>query len=587
MDVHATAVIKLLDGEKQCVIPLFQRRYSWSLRQWKTLWKDLEPHLGRPPGQLPPHFFGAVVALPWQVAPAGVNRHLIIDGQQRLTTISLLLAALRFCLGEPDASKVRDLYLINQYADETHRHKVLPTEADRPAYAAVIDGTDLQPFAKEPVVLAYHFFRKKLTDGDDTLPRQVLAALQHALHSVLITLSQQDDPYLIFESLNHKGQPLTQADLVRNYVLMHTASGDGGEAHQQEVHRTYWAPMEQRIREAVKRARPTGKRGKGKESEKAAKRAAAASDRALTEFFRADAMRCTGDIVSQSRVYEVMRDRLRALPDAASLEDEVARLADSSRHQAKFIDPSGVADEALADRLEALRRLRQTTPHPLLLELFESRKAGRLSPQELHDAVLYIESFILRRQLCGIPTNQLQRLFVTWAQGLRKDRPEQPRQWLLEEMRRGTGNRHWPTDAEFTHAILTQSQYGRSGVQLLLDRIERSRGHKERVDLKNATVEHVMPQKLNAGWRDEIGHKAAADHKLWVHRLGNLTLTAYNPELGNKPFTEKRKLYRDSHIDMTIAIAWAERWGYDAIERRGNELAAKACELWPGPVSTV
>ena len=214
MEVGSGSLIKFFDGEKQSVIPLFQRRYSWRERDWETLWRDLIAQIDPPPGR-PPHFFGAIVSMPWKHGPLNVSRHLIIDGQQRLITFALMLAALRDRVEGSERGRVEDL-LVNRHQSGELRPKVLPTQDDRTCFGRVIAGEQLAD--DSPLAKAAVFLRTRIEKLHD--PAALLTVLRERAVAVSITLSESDDPYLIFESLNHKGQPLTQADLVRNLVVL-------------------------------------------------------------------------------------------------------------------------------------------------------------------------------------------------------------------------------------------------------------------------------------------------------------------------------------------------------------------------------
>lgn len=249
MEASPAKVIQYFNGEKQNLIPLFQRPYSWKQNNWQTLWDDIMVQYDL--DNTSSHFMGAIVSVPARSVPVGVSKFLIINGQQRLTTISLLLCALRDSVDENSAARVQEVYLINKFREPEDTLKFTPTQADRENYTSIVMRKPLGPDASL-LTKAYQFFKDKLSNGIDpngekVQPSKVLATLEHTLQVVMINLGEADDPYLIFESLNFKGEPLTQADLVRNYILMqfrHSIS-DGGE--QKRIFTDYWRPLENQM----------------------------------------------------------------------------------------------------------------------------------------------------------------------------------------------------------------------------------------------------------------------------------------------------------------------------------------------------
>jgi uncharacterized protein with ParB-like and HNH nuclease domain len=250
MEASPAKVIQYFNGEKQNLIPLFQRPYSWKRSNWQTLWDDMMVQYDL--DEKSTHFMGAIVSVPARSVPVGVSKYLIIDGQQRLTTVSLLLCALRDTVDKNTADRIHEVYLTNRYRDPEDMLKFVPTQADRDRYRAIVLDRQV-PRDGSLMAEAYDFFKRQLVSGIDNNGDEgvdagrVLTTIEHALQVVMINLGDEDDPYLIFESLNFKGEPLTQADLVRNYLLMrfrHSVSV-GGE--QERIYSQYWSPMEKQL----------------------------------------------------------------------------------------------------------------------------------------------------------------------------------------------------------------------------------------------------------------------------------------------------------------------------------------------------
>jgi uncharacterized protein with ParB-like and HNH nuclease domain len=551
MEASPTKVIQYFNGEKQHLIPLFQRRYTWKESNWQSLWDDLMVQYDL--GESGTHFMGAIVSVPAYSVPVGVNKHLIIDGQQRLTTISLILCALRDCLDQNSAARIQEVYLTNRFRELEDTLKFVPTQADRDVYREIALDRQI-PDTDSLMVKAYHFFRERLNtdiDANDNpvIPAKVLTTLEHCLQVVMINLGNDDDPYLIFESLNFKGEPLTQADLVRNYILMrfrHSIS-TGGE--QDRVYSKYWEPLEQTLKEN------------------------------LTEFLRHYTMK-DGDDIKQGGIYAAIRTKLKSTDTADAVEAEVKSMQRFGEFYGTILGLIPEPNKAVRDRLENIRTLKVTVSYPLLLRLFDAYQAQKISDLELDNCLGLIESYIIRRAVCAVPTNTLNKLFIQWA----KNFPSTAHaKWLHDSMAAGSGGRRFPKDAEFAEAFLTHSQYKRGSTRFILCRLEKSFEHKEAVDLTTTTIEHILPQSLSPEWKNELGTNAEEIHATLIDTFGNLTLTAYNAELGNLPFADKKAKLENTHIELNRWILQKKNWRATEIETRAKYLLRKANQIWFGP----
>ncbi len=550
MEASPARVIQYFNGEKQNLIPLFQRPYTWVENNWQTLWDDLMVQYEV--GDAGTHFMGAIVSVPARSTPVGVSKYLIIDGQQRLTTVSILLCALRDVLDQNSASRIQEVYLTNRFRDLEDTLKFVPTQADRDVYRSIALDRQIPDNNKAiRMVAAYHFFKNRLlkgTDpnGDDVEPAKVLTTLEQCLQVVMINLGDDDDPYLIFESLNFKGEPLTQADLVRNYLLMrfHHSISTGGE--QERVYSNYWTPLEKTLQSN------------------------------LTEFLRHYTMK-EGDDIKKGGIYAAIRTRLKNMGSAEAVEAEVKSMQRFGEFYAEFLSPEQEVVASIRERLENIKDIKVTTSYPLLLRLFDARQAQSLSDIELEKCLGLIESFVVRRAVCGVPTNGLNKVFPQLA----KNFPATDYlQWLQRSLSSYSGTSRFPKDAEFASAFMTQPQYGRGNTRFILCRLEKSFKHKEPVDLSKATIEHVLPQTLNQSWKDELGSEPEKVHTTLVDTFGNLTLTGYNSELGNLPFLEKKAKLKNTHIELNRWILEQESWRIAEIEKRARELLLIANKIW-------
>ena len=553
--MHASPanIIDYFNGEKQNLIPLFQRPYRWDEEKWRTLWDDvmIQYELGDSAN----HFMGAIVSVPARSVPVGVSKYLIIDGQQRLTTIALLLCALRDCVDTRTADRIQEVYLTNRHREPEDTLKFVPTQADRDDFRAIALDRRI-PENGSLVGAAYRYFADRLKsaeDANDRLvePARVLSCLERALQVVMINLTDNDDPYLIFESLNFKGEPLSQSDLVRNYVLMRFRHSPTSGGEQERVYNQHWRPLENEL------------------------------GASLTEFLRHYSMK-EGEDIRQGGIYAAVKNRLRQLDSAVKVETEMATMRTCGGFYAKFLSPELETNGAIRRRLEHLKELEVKTSFPLLLRLFAARNDCALSDEDLEKCLVLVESFAVRRSVCGVPTNALSKLFLQWARNF-------PASgylgWLHAAMSDGKGNRRFPRDEEFAESFSKSPQYGRGATVFVLHELEKSFEHKEAVDLSATTVEHVLPQTLTEEWIAELGEDAEATHARLLNTIGNLTLTGYNSELQNAPFAEKKSRLQTTHIELNRWVLAQRAWRAEQIEARAQVLLPIATALWPGPVA--
>ena len=553
MEASPTQVIQYFNGEKQNLIPLFQRPYSWRLSNWKTLWDDVLVQYDAEDKSA--HFMGTIVSVPARSVPVGVSKYLIIDGQQRLTTVSILLAALRDSLDENSSARIQEVYLTNRFRDPEDTLKFVPTQADRDRYRSIVLDRNI-PDDQSLMSEGYAYFKNQLLkgvdpNGDPIDCAKVLTTVERALQVVMINLGDDDDPYLIFESLNFKGEPLTQADLVRNYILMRFRHSMSAGGDQERIFTTYWAPMEQRLGDNI------------------------------TEFLRHYAMK-GGDNVYQRGIYAATKVLLKGMDEPADVEAELVRMSSFSAIYASILEPSLEQTPSIRKRLINLKSLDVGTSYPLLLRLFEGRRAGEITVYDLEKCLWLIESFVVRRAVSVVPTNALNKLFLQWA---RQFPPENHVEWLHTSMSVGAGGRRFPNDIEFGENFKKFAQYGRGYTRYVLLRLEEAFGHKERVDLSNATIEHLMPQTMTNEWETEVGSNADSIHVRLKDTFGNLSLTGYNTELGNLPFREKKTKLANTHIELNRFVLEQNRWGEEEIIRRAETMFTTAINLWPGPLT--
>jgi len=542
MKASETNLQSIIEGTKQYVVPLFQRAYSWDTKNWNTLWTDLldlcEEEEARG------HFIGSIVTAPTDSVPQGVTKYLLIDGQQRLTTLFILLAVIRDQAkssgSEMLAQEIEEVLLTNRFKQGLEFWKLLPTQADREAFLQLLQiGETTQ---QTLIYKAFSFFKRQLKAGKGPDLVTLKNAIVNDLVLVSIVLHQDDNPHLIFESLNAKGTPLSQADLVRNFFFMKVSLDK-----QEGLYESYWEPLREQLQGS------------------------------LTEYVR-HFLTKDGEFVKQPDVYFTLKQRA----EGKSEEQIIAFLKELSKfgeYYVKLLRPSEEPSGVLRERLTRLHRIQVTVAYPFLLNVYDDYANQRVSEDEFASVLDILENFMIRRFVCSVPTNQLNKIFPTlYAQASEHGS-------LSEGVKVVLRNRNYPRDTEFRERFVASRLYGPGDrgtrTKLILERLESSFGNKEAVKADNLTIEHVMPQTLTDWWKEHLGNEFEATHELFLHTVGNLTLTAYNSELSNADFSYKRQIFKDSHLDLNNWFQGLEEWNEAAIKSRAETLAELALSVWP------
>ena len=556
-----TTLQELLEGTKQYHVPLYQRTYSWSKPQLERLWEDIlklaEDRVDDPNAT---HFIGSIVLAPSpKNGPTGVQEYLVVDGQQRLTTLSILLCAIRDHRAQHESPEHRDrineTYLINKWKPQPQRLKLVPTQADRAAYLACLESTPLAG-GSDPIGAAYRFFTAQLAAADDPDDpfdiERIESAVISGLALVSVTAQAGDNVHRIFESLNNTGLKLTQADLLRNYLFMRLPTR--GEA----VYQSLWLPLQQQL-----------------------------TAEELELLFWLDLVQRDAR-VKQTDIYVGQQARLNQMRTEEEIEAEVRRFSRLGALLRIILHPSEERDSGVRRRLQRLSAWGTTTVYPLLLHLLDRRDQQTATSEQIASAMLYVESFLVRRLLIGRATANINRILLSVVTEMSKDLPvdEAVRSYL------STGRKHYASDAAVRTAVRSMPYYlnGRPHQRkLVLQWLEESYGNKEPVELDSLTIEHVMPQTPTTEWRQMLGADLGPEenfteaHEALVHTLGNLTLTGYNSELSNSSFAVKRVQLTKSGLALNQEIAAHGRWGRPEIHARADALADRIISIWPGP----
>jgi len=556
MEAHVKTVREILHSGDQFLVPFFQRQYSWTKTEWTNLYTDVVALIDG--GEEAKHFLGPLVFTPFHNVPGDGPRYQLIDGQQRLTTLTLALAALRDMARLKDladlADEIHEDYLVHRRRQDLQRFKVVPRLEDRRHFEMVIDGNAPGVVAGTGIIGCHSFFkrawRNPVSDAGEPMALRILAALTARLSLVAITVDGEN-PYEIFESLNWKGLPLEEADLIRNFLFMQIPPAD-----QAAFHETRWKPYEGRF-EAVGRYDKVPS----------------------TQFYRNYLMR-EGRYCPNKRAYVEFKNQ--NLDRGLSTIEQVTELHRFANFELWLQRPEVCERDYLRDRLSEIQQLDISTAHPLLLNLLDRHDKGHLSREELDVCLRDLASFVIRRTICGESTRAYGRWFTEAIPAIVTRPSVTLRSYWMEK--------GWPDDATFINQLSEFPIYIREKkkCRLLLERLEHAEGHREAVDPSTLTIEHVLPQTIGSdeaggSWRSELGPAWQAESEKLVHTLGNLTLTGTNPELGNNPFSEKRAMFARSNVSLNTWFVSLDRWNGVEIGRRSGEIGRRVAEMWPRP----
>ena len=559
MKATEARLLAFLKKSPQFVIPIYQRTYSWTERECIQLWDDIIRAGSN--DAISVHFIGSIVYIEAGLSQVSHQTPLlVIDGQQRLTTVTLLLAALSEALGDAEpfdgfsARKLRNYYLLNPEETGERHYKLLLSQTDKVTLTSIVGQNDTPAERSLRVTQNYDLFRELIASRQSDF-----VAVCNGLAKLVvvdIALSRdQDNPQLIFESMNSTGRELSQADLIRNFILM------GLEPElQTRLYEQFWRPMEVAF---------------GQE----------AYNTHFDSFMRHYLTVKTGNIPRLNDVYEAFKGHARSPKVAeAGVEVLVKDIRDFARYYCAMA-LGAESDAALKTTFHDLRELKVDVAYPFLLELYQDYSTGLLAKDEFLQAVRLIEAYVFRRAICAIPTNSLNKTFATFTKVLKKDR-------YLESIKAHfllmPSYRRFPNDDEFKRDMQTRDLYNFRSRSYWLRRFE-NHGRKERVPVDEYTIEHVMPQseQLSNTWKSALGDEWERVHQTYLHTLGNLTLTGYNSEYSNRSFKEKRDMeggFKQSPLRVNAGLGDLDEWNENTIKSRASKLAARASDVWQAPL---
>lgn len=557
---------KLLDFLKkspQFVIPIYQRTYSWTEKECRQLWDDIVRCGSN--NKIAVHFVGSIVYIESGLSQVTHQAPLlVIDGQQRLTTVTLLLAALAEAIGDSEPfdgfsqRKIRNYFLLNPEETGDRHFKLLLSQTDKETLTAIVGGNTESPKEISQRVSANHSLFKGLIN-EATVDLATLCKGLAKLVVVDIALNRdQDNPQLIFESMNSTGKELSQADLIRNFILM------GLEPKlQTRLYEQFWRPMEVDFGQEAYGTHFDG-------------------------FMRHYLTLKTGDIPNINEVYDAFKEHARlSREDAQDETTHVEALVRDIRQHARHFCALALGsetDQELRRVFQDLRELKVDVAYPFLLELYNDYTVGKLAKQDLLGAVRLVESYVFRRTICAIPTNSMNHIFSKFTKFVDKERYlESIEAHFLQFL----SYRRFPRDEEFQRDFQTRDLYNFRSRSYWLRRFE-NHGRKELVPVDEYTVEHILPQneQLSPAWRETLGEDWQRVQQTYLHTLGNLTLTGYNSEYSDRPFSQKRDMeggFKQSPLKLNKGLGQLETWNESTIRARAEKLAGLAVKVWAAP----
>ncbi|EJC54840.1 DUF262 and DUF1524 domain-containing protein [Helicobacter pylori] len=554
MKAEATTLLGFFEENQnnQFVIPIYQRVYSWEKEQCEQLWDDIIKIGGN--DKMNGHFIGSILYVLDGNTPS--SPLLIIDGQQRLTTITLLCIALRNhssdevkILEKFSCKEIENRYLINSNKDGDKKFRLILSESDKDTLLSLIDKNKRKPSELSVKIMEnFKLFEKWISENTDKL-ETIFKGLEKLMIVYIALDKEKDDPQLIFESMNSKGIELTQTDLIRNYIIMETET----EEKQKDFYNGYWRAMEEDFKQ---------------------------NETLFNRFVRHYLTIKTGKIPNIKKVYEAFKDYQQK--EGIEIEDLLKDLQKYCGYFCQIAFKKKEADKDLNKALSFLVDLEMDVVYPLLLELYSDYSDGVLSDQDFISIIALTESYICRRAVCGLDTRGLNKIFPSFTKKIDK------KQYLKSvEKHFGSlkGKQRFPNNDEFKDLFITIDFYHFKEIKYFLERLENFDTN-EPVNTQECNIEHIMPQTLTPEWQRDLGENFEAIHEKYLHTIGNLTLTGYNAKYSNKSFQEKRymeKGFKQSSLKLNQNLKDLESFGEKEIEKRASDLADWALEIWTYP----
>ena len=555
-----TKLIKYMEGaDKRFVIPVYQRNYDWKIENCKQLYNDLVKVIRN---RRKNHFFGSIVST---YNPDGENEeYQIIDGQQRLTTVSLLLLAMYNLIRQgkvtPSDKRLSDRiyedYLVDKYQPEETRIKLKPIKNDRKAFGKLFDD-ETEYIGGSNLTTNYNYFYDRIQKEEITID-ELFQAIRN-LEIISIRLDSDDNPQLIFESLNSTGLDLSEGDKIRNYILMGQPS-----KKQETYYEKYWNKIEENTNYKV-------------------------------DLFVRDYLSVKQQATpSFNKIYFTFKEYVE--DEQSEIEPLLKELLNYAKLY-RILLTGTVFDKRLASCIYRLNRLETTVTRPFFLEVLRLQAEGTITMDDVVEVFWVTENYLFRRNICELPTNQLNKIFlllhkeVIRYDGTAANYVEKLKYALLSKKEKA----RFPEDVEFAEAFSNKQIYSMNAKNkmYILERFENCGTIEDKdvyrhFDDGDYSIEHIMPQHLTPAWAEALGPDYERVHETWLHRMANLTLTAYNSKYSNSSFLEKRDMtngFKDSGIRMNQWIARQDQWTEAELEQRNDYVQQRVLEIWTSPVT--
>ncbi len=562
MDANKGYMVRFLNGnDKKFVIPVYQRAYSWKKGDCELLLSDLESVYEKGSQT---HFFGSIVYVANNLA--GYTEYIIIDGQQRITTVSLLLLAIRnYLTNSPregvsiNTKKITTAYLTDEYAEDEKKLKLKLIEGDDYAYDQLISNS--KPVEGSLITANYQLFYDAVASmTDEQLSGLYDAIMKLEIVHVSLEPSKGDDPQLVFESLNSTGQKLLEGDKIRNYVLMNMTSD-----MQEKFYKKYWEPLENTI-----------------------------TKNDVDKFIRYFLSVKNHELASDKNIYfEFKSYAIRQGNDAEAILQDMLMYAEFY----KIIKTASGIDNSYNAVLARINKLEINMTIPLMFDLFAVNKEGRISVEELTECFQILESYLVRRIICGLSTNALNKLFVGLALEIDKYTSKDHIQYVEAfkyAILSKRGKSRFPNDHDFRDKFSTYELYNAKPYvkKYILERLENWNNREqvaveEQIDNGTLTIEHIMPQTLTDEWKEVLGDSWELVHTKYIDTPGNLTLSAYNSDYSNLSFQKKKNMpekgFIHSKLQLNAYLKKLDKWDEEEIVKRAEALFERALQIWSIP----
>lgn len=556
MDIDKGSIYQLLNGQYQYIIPVYQRKYSWLAEvQCARLWKDIVNMVKQHKQH---HFVGSIVSVAEKYSLMGVQKRLIIDGQQRMTTLSILMVALRdFLIEQGVGEEVEEninMVLKNPSRKGDDAYKMLLTDTDRDIMIKLVDKLPIGEDEDSKIYTNYLYFKQKVAEGVLT-PDEVYESISKLdIVGIVLDRAQGDDPQLIFESLNSTGMDLSKSDLIRNYILMGLDNDE-----QKSIYNNYWKPFEKNF--------PTQD----------------GTDR-MDRFFRDYLTMKKGIFIKFDTIYDVFKDFAEnsEFSKQEELAEDIMMYGDLYTNITSEDKKLPLAQQVLKPIFKEIRILRMEVVYPFLLKVYHDYSKGMITIEEFVRILKLTIAYVVRRTVCEIPTNSMNKTFTTLKNEIRLDdylNSVEAAFFYLDTYKR------FPDDKEFKECLCKRNMYTIRISNYMYVKME-NEGNKETIPYEGYTIEHILPQNKNMRkeWKEALGENYEGIQTQYINNLGNLTLTRYNSEMGDKPFSEKLEVYKESAMHtLNKYVVQQTTWNKETIEERASKLAECACKAWEYP----